>query len=105
MGMLSNTQSNPGVLGVFVCFSCLVEVVLDQNVKEENDVEFVSMEEVAEEQSKEIPIVEQLLDKVDKQNKVVLENSKSPYDTESAIKVVKSYFTSHIPHEQDQILQ
>ncbi|GJX76170.1 hypothetical protein Tco_0322981 [Tanacetum coccineum] len=80
------------------------EKVLDQNVEEERDAEFVSMEEVAEEPSKEIPIVEQLLDKVDKQNKVVLENSKSPYDTESAIKVVKSYFTSHIPHEQDQIL-
>nr|GEU66470.1 retrovirus-related Pol polyprotein from transposon TNT 1-94 [Tanacetum cinerariifolium] len=32
--------------------------VLDQNVKESKDDEFVSMEEVAEEQSKEIPIVE-----------------------------------------------
>ncbi|GJW82195.1 hypothetical protein Tco_0146170 [Tanacetum coccineum] len=38
--------------------------VLDQNVKEENDVEFVSMEEVAEEQSKEVLIVEQLLDEI-----------------------------------------
>ncbi|GJW89132.1 hypothetical protein Tco_0164472 [Tanacetum coccineum] len=79
-------------------------LVLDQNVKEENDVEFVSMEEVAEEQSKEILTAEQLLDEVDKQNQTVLETPESHYDTESAIKVVKSYFTSHIPYEQDQIL-
>ncbi|GKC24226.1 retrovirus-related pol polyprotein from transposon TNT 1-94, partial [Tanacetum coccineum] len=34
--------------------------VLDQNVEEEKDDEFMSMEEVAKEQSKEIPTVEQL---------------------------------------------
>ncbi|GKF67643.1 hypothetical protein Tco_0197322, partial [Tanacetum coccineum] len=51
-----------------------------------------------------IPTVEQLLDEVDKQNKVVQETLESPYDTESEIKVVKSYFTSHIPKEQDQIM-
>ncbi|GKD21443.1 hypothetical protein Tco_1223146, partial [Tanacetum coccineum] len=32
--------------------------VLDQNVEEEKDVEFVAMEEVVEEQSLEIPTVE-----------------------------------------------
>ncbi|GKD94180.1 hypothetical protein Tco_1374017 [Tanacetum coccineum] len=47
------------------------EKVLDQNVEEEKDVAFVSMKEVAEEQSKEIPTVKQLLDEVEKQNKVV----------------------------------
>ncbi|GJX81106.1 hypothetical protein Tco_0329255 [Tanacetum coccineum] len=78
--------------------------VLDQNVEEEKDAEFVSMEEVAEEQSKEIPTVKQLLDEVDKQSKTVQETPESPYDTWSAIKVVKSYFASHIPHEQDPIL-
>ncbi|GJY66316.1 hypothetical protein Tco_0468554, partial [Tanacetum coccineum] len=78
--------------------------VLDQNVEEEKDDEFMSMEEVAKEQSKEIPTVEQLLDEVDKQNKAVQETPKSPYDTESKIKVVKSYFTSHIPRVQDQIM-
>ncbi|GJW15540.1 hypothetical protein Tco_0019673 [Tanacetum coccineum] len=45
--------------------------VLDQNVKEEKDVEFVAMKEVAEEQSLEIPTVEQLLDEADKHNKAV----------------------------------
>ncbi|GJW57798.1 hypothetical protein Tco_0104529 [Tanacetum coccineum] len=55
------------------------EKVLDQNVTEEKDAAFVSIEEVAEEQS-------------------------NPYDTESEIKVVKSYFTSHIPKAQDQIM-
>ncbi|GJX63378.1 hypothetical protein Tco_0296278 [Tanacetum coccineum] len=73
--------------------------VLDQNVKEEKDVAFVSIEEVAEEQSKEIPTVEQLLDEVEKQNKVIRETPESPYDTESEYD-----FTSHIPKAQDQIM-
>ncbi|GKD92670.1 hypothetical protein Tco_1372507, partial [Tanacetum coccineum] len=60
--------------------------VLDQNVEEEKDVEFVAMEEVAEEQSLEIPTVEQLLDEADKLNKSVQETPESPYDTESKIK-------------------
>ncbi|GKA97273.1 hypothetical protein Tco_0825167 [Tanacetum coccineum] len=55
----------------------------NQNVKEEKDVEFVSIEEVAEEQSKEIPTVEQLLDEVDKQNKVVQETPEKDSDYES----------------------
>ncbi|GJX02604.1 retrovirus-related pol polyprotein from transposon TNT 1-94 [Tanacetum coccineum] len=80
------------------------EKVLDQTGKEDKDVEFVSMEEVIDEQSKEILTVEQLMDEIDKQNKVVQETPESPYDTESEIKIVKSYFTSHILKVQDQIL-
>nr|GEU70918.1 hypothetical protein [Tanacetum cinerariifolium] len=64
----------------------------------------VDMDEDTEEQSMEIPIVEQLLEKVDKQNKAVQETPESPYDTESEIKLVKSYFTCHIPKPQDQIM-
>ncbi|GKA28782.1 hypothetical protein Tco_0715027 [Tanacetum coccineum] len=63
----------------------------DQNIEEEKDDKFVNMEEIAEEQSKEIPTAEQLLDEVDKQNKVVQETPKSPYDTESEIKVDSDY--------------
>ncbi|GKC88517.1 hypothetical protein Tco_1149166 [Tanacetum coccineum] len=62
------------------------------------------MDEDAEDQSMKIPTVEQLLDEVDKQNKVVQETPESPYDTESEIKVVKSYFTSQISKLQDQIM-
>nr|GEW21356.1 hypothetical protein [Tanacetum cinerariifolium] len=64
----------------------------------------VEMEEDAEDQSMEIPTIEQLLDEVDKQKKVVQETLESPYDTESKIKVVKSYFTSQIPKLQDHIM-
>ncbi|GJX03810.1 hypothetical protein Tco_0189726 [Tanacetum coccineum] len=71
-------------------------IVKDQNVKEEKDAEFVAMTEVAEEQSLKFPTVEQLLDEADKLNKFVQETPESPYDTESEIKVVKSFFTSHI---------
>ncbi|GKA51578.1 hypothetical protein Tco_0744774 [Tanacetum coccineum] len=66
-------------------------------VKKEKDVEFMAIEEVAEEQSLEFPIVEQLLDEADK-------TLKSPYDTESEIKVVKSFFTSHISELKDQTM-
>ncbi|GJS59218.1 hypothetical protein Tco_0654002 [Tanacetum coccineum] len=78
--------------------------VLDQNVKEENDAEFVAMEEVAEEQSLEFPTVEQLLDEADIINKVIQETPESPYDTESEIKVVKSFLMSHISELQDQTM-
>ncbi|GJZ23008.1 hypothetical protein Tco_0560467 [Tanacetum coccineum] len=78
--------------------------VLDQNVEEEKDAEFVAMEEVAEEQSLEFPTVEQLLDEADKLNKAVQETPESPYDTESKIKVVKSFLTSHISELQDQTM-
>nr|GEU51670.1 hypothetical protein [Tanacetum cinerariifolium] len=64
----------------------------------------IEMEEDAEDKSIKISTVEQLLDKVDKQNKAVQETSESTYDTESEIKVVKSYFTSRIPKLQDQIM-
>ncbi|GKA35959.1 retrovirus-related pol polyprotein from transposon TNT 1-94 [Tanacetum coccineum] len=64
----------------------------------------VKMEEVAEEQSLEIPTVEQLLDEADKLNKVVQETPESPYDIESEIKVVKSFLTSHISDLQDQTM-
>nr|GEX08865.1 hypothetical protein [Tanacetum cinerariifolium] len=78
-------------------------LVLDQNVKEKDD-EFVAIEEVAEEQSLELPIVEQLLNEADKLNKAVQETPKSPYDTQSKIKVVKSFFTSHISELKDQTM-
>nr|GEY71167.1 hypothetical protein [Tanacetum cinerariifolium] len=52
--------------------------VLDQHVEEKKDVEFVAMKEVDEEQSLEIPIVEQLLDKADKLKKDVYEPPESP---------------------------
>ncbi|GJV23999.1 retrovirus-related pol polyprotein from transposon TNT 1-94 [Tanacetum coccineum] len=78
--------------------------VLDQNVKEENDAEFVAMEEVAEEQSLEFPTVEQVLDEADIINKVIQETPESPYDTESEIKVVKSFLMSHISELQDQTM-
>ncbi|GJZ13111.1 hypothetical protein Tco_0548341, partial [Tanacetum coccineum] len=80
------------------------EKVLDQNAKEEKDAEFVAMEEVAEEQSLEIPTVEQLLDEADKLNKAVQETPESPYDTESEIKVVKSFLTSNISELHDQTM-
>nr|GEX16025.1 retrovirus-related Pol polyprotein from transposon TNT 1-94 [Tanacetum cinerariifolium] len=77
--------------------------VLDQHVEEEKDAEFVAMGEV-DEQSLEIPAVEQLLDKADKLNKAVQEPPKSPYDTKSEIKVVKSFFTFHISKLKDQTM-
>ncbi|GKA16338.1 hypothetical protein Tco_0696085 [Tanacetum coccineum] len=76
--------------------------VLNQNFKEEKDAEFVAMKEVAEEQSLEFPIVKQLLDEADKLNKAIQETLESLYDTESEIKVVKSFLTSHISKLQDQ---
>ncbi|GJW92906.1 retrovirus-related pol polyprotein from transposon TNT 1-94, partial [Tanacetum coccineum] len=57
--------------------------------------------EVAEEQSLEIPTVAQLLDEV---NKAAQETPESPYDTQSEIKVVKSFFTSHLSRVQDQTM-
>ncbi|GJT57812.1 hypothetical protein Tco_0992866 [Tanacetum coccineum] len=61
--------------------------VLDQNIDEEKDDEFVNMKKVDEETSKETPTVEQLLDEVDKQNKDVQEtlkrfNTKDSDDTQ-----------------------
>ncbi|GKA70842.1 hypothetical protein Tco_0776981 [Tanacetum coccineum] len=61
----------------------------------------VEKEEVAEEQTLEIPTVAQLLDEV---NKAAQETPESPYDTESEIKVVKSFFTSHLSEVQDQTM-
>ncbi|GJU19286.1 retrovirus-related pol polyprotein from transposon TNT 1-94 [Tanacetum coccineum] len=81
-----------------------VEKVLDQNVEQEKDAEFVAIEEVDEEQSLEIPTVEQLLDEADKLNKAFQETPESPYDTGSEIKVVKSFLTSHISELQDQTM-
>nr|GEX24327.1 retrovirus-related Pol polyprotein from transposon TNT 1-94 [Tanacetum cinerariifolium] len=78
--------------------------VLDQHFEGEKDVEFVTMEEVDEEQSLEIPTVEKLLDEADKLNKAVQEPSESPYDTKSEIKVVKSFFTCHISELKDQTM-
>ncbi|GKA52732.1 putative reverse transcriptase domain-containing protein [Tanacetum coccineum] len=82
----------------------VLEKVLDQNVEEENDAEFVAIEKVDEEQSLEFPTVEQLLDEADKLNKDVQETPESPFDTESEIKVVKSFLTSHISEMQDQTM-
>ncbi|GJY89986.1 retrovirus-related pol polyprotein from transposon TNT 1-94 [Tanacetum coccineum] len=61
----------------------------------------VEKEEVVEEQTMEIPTVAQLLDKV---NKAAQETLQSPYDTESEIKVVRSFFTSHLYEVKDQIM-
>ncbi|GKA42569.1 hypothetical protein Tco_0735229 [Tanacetum coccineum] len=61
----------------------------------------VEKEEVAVKQTLEIPIVAQLLDEV---NKAAQETPESPYDTESEIKVVKSFFTSHLSKVQDQTM-
>ncbi|GJW60281.1 hypothetical protein Tco_0109616 [Tanacetum coccineum] len=49
----------------------------------------------------EIPTVAELLDEV---NKATQETPKSPYAIESEIKVVKSYFTSHLSKVQDQTM-
>ncbi|GKF08989.1 hypothetical protein Tco_0043213, partial [Tanacetum coccineum] len=57
--------------------------VLDQNVKEEvKDIGFVAMEEVT---------FEQIMDEVDSKTQGAQENAESPYDTESEIKIIKSY--------------
>nr|GEZ23866.1 hypothetical protein [Tanacetum cinerariifolium] len=78
--------------------------VLDQHVEEEKDAEFMTIEEVDEKQSLEIPIVEQLLDEADKLNKVIQEPPESPYHTKLEIKVVMSFFTCHFPELKDQIM-
>ncbi|GKD17430.1 hypothetical protein Tco_1206588 [Tanacetum coccineum] len=54
---------------ILLCISIPTTGHIDQNVEQEKDAEFVAMEKVAEEQSLEIPIVEQLLDEADKLNK------------------------------------
>ncbi|GJV33588.1 hypothetical protein Tco_1393988 [Tanacetum coccineum] len=57
--------------------------VLDQNVEEEvKDARFVAMEEVT---------FEQIMDEVDSKTQGAQENIESPYDTESEIKIIKSY--------------
>ncbi|GKC66624.1 hypothetical protein Tco_1099222 [Tanacetum coccineum] len=61
----------------------------------------VEKEEVDVKQTLEIPTVAQLLYEV---NKAAQETPKSPYDTESEIKVVKSFFTSHLSKVQDQTM-
>nr|GEU76735.1 retrovirus-related Pol polyprotein from transposon TNT 1-94 [Tanacetum cinerariifolium] len=64
------------------------EKVLDQNVKEEGkDVGFVAMEKV---------IFEQITDEVDSKTQGAHENAESPYDTESKIKIIKSYSAAAI---------
>ncbi|GJU01714.1 hypothetical protein Tco_1112052 [Tanacetum coccineum] len=55
----------------------------------------IKKEEVAEEQTLEIPT------QLDKVNKEAQETSQSPYDTKSEIKVIKSFFTSHLSEVQD----
>ncbi|GKB05854.1 hypothetical protein Tco_0834049, partial [Tanacetum coccineum] len=57
--------------------------VLDQNVEEEvKDAGFVAMEDVT---------FEQIMDEVDSKTQGAQENAESPYDTESEIKIIKSY--------------
>ncbi|GJT44831.1 hypothetical protein Tco_0953546 [Tanacetum coccineum] len=59
------------------------EKVLNQNVEEEvKDAGFVAMEEVT---------FKQIMDEVDSKTQGAQENAKSPYDTESEIKIIKSY--------------
>ncbi|GJX65798.1 hypothetical protein Tco_0300141 [Tanacetum coccineum] len=74
---------------------------LEASVTVEVPEKNVEKEEVVEEQTMEIPTVAQLLDKV---NKAAQETLQSPYDTESEIKVVKSFFTSHLYEVQDQTM-
>nr|GEW30267.1 transcription factor EGL1 isoform X2 [Tanacetum cinerariifolium] len=66
----------------------------------------LEVSELAEEQGNQPSAAEneKLLNEVDEQNKAVQETLKSPYDTESEIKVVKSYFTCQILKLQDQIM-
>ncbi|GJU88980.1 hypothetical protein Tco_1301403 [Tanacetum coccineum] len=79
--------------------------VQDNQLKAANTTDvpekIVEKEEVAEEQTLEIPTVAELLDEV---NKAAQETPESPYDTESKIKVVKSFFTSHLSEVQDQTM-
>ncbi|GJX11394.1 hypothetical protein Tco_0201253 [Tanacetum coccineum] len=63
----------------------------------------VEKEEVAEEQTLEIPSLEQL-EEVDNHNQAVQTTLESPYDTESEIKVVKSFLTSHLSELHDQTM-
>ncbi|GJT42467.1 hypothetical protein Tco_0951182 [Tanacetum coccineum] len=65
--------------------------VLDQNIIEEKDVGVCSLEE---------PTFEQLMDEVDKQSKAAQEEPESPYDTESEIKIVKSFKSSWSIHPE-----
>ncbi|GKE61248.1 hypothetical protein Tco_1511615 [Tanacetum coccineum] len=59
------------------------EKVLDQNVEEEvKDTGFVAIEDVT---------FEQIMDEVDLKTQGAQENAESPYDTESEIKIIKSY--------------
>nr|GEY14394.1 uncharacterized mitochondrial protein AtMg00810-like [Tanacetum cinerariifolium] len=64
----------------------------------------VTAEEVSKEQTLEIPSLEQLLEEVDNHNQAVQTTSESPYDTESEIKVVKSFLTSHLFEQHDQTM-
>ncbi|GKE05289.1 hypothetical protein Tco_1397307 [Tanacetum coccineum] len=57
--------------------------VLDQNVEEEvKDTRFVVMEEFT---------FKQIIDEVDSKTQGAQENAESPFDTESEIKIIKSY--------------
>ncbi|GJS57349.1 hypothetical protein Tco_0652133 [Tanacetum coccineum] len=65
--------------------------VLDQNIMEEEDTGVRSLEE---------PTFEQIMDEVDKQSKAAQEEPESPYDTESEIKIVKSFKSSWFMHPE-----
>ncbi|GJY60998.1 hypothetical protein Tco_0461655 [Tanacetum coccineum] len=81
--------------------------LLPKQMATANATKSLEASELEEEQGKQPSATEtkkQLLDEVDKQNKVVQETPESPYDTEFEIKVVKSYFTSQISKLQDQIM-
>ncbi|GKA90446.1 hypothetical protein Tco_0812316 [Tanacetum coccineum] len=65
--------------------------VLDQNIMEEEDAGVRSLEE---------PTFEQIMDEVDKQSKAAQEEPESPYDTESEIKIVKSFKSSWFMHPE-----
>nr|GFB40954.1 hypothetical protein [Tanacetum cinerariifolium] len=61
-------------------------------------------EKVDEEQTLDIPTLEQMLEEVDNHNQAVQITSESPYDTKSEIKVVKSFLTSHLSELYDQAM-
>ncbi|GKA81717.1 retrovirus-related pol polyprotein from transposon TNT 1-94 [Tanacetum coccineum] len=75
------------------------EKVLNTNVEEN-----MEEKEKDEDHSSYIPTVEQLLDKVDKQNSAVQHTQERPFDTESEILFVKYFQASHIAKDVEVTL-
>nr|GEU48663.1 retrovirus-related Pol polyprotein from transposon TNT 1-94 [Tanacetum cinerariifolium] len=86
----------------------VMEEVQDNQLKAADTIKVpektVEKEKVDEEQTLEIPLLEQLLEEVDNHNQAVQTTSESPYATESEIKVVKSFLTNHLSKLHDQTI-